>query len=273
MLGRASTTRFPYNQLSSSIYDRIECIEKGQPMPQNIYDDPQFFEGYSLFRRSREGLAGAPEWPALQRMLPPLKGIRVLDLGCGFGYFARWAGEQGAASVLGIDFSEKMLARARTQTQDPKVTYRRGDIESLALPNASFDLVYSSLVLHYIEDIDALFASLRRLLAPGGHLVFSVEHPIYMAPSHPGWQIDANGVKIWPLNDYLIEGRRVTDWITPGVVKYHRTIATYVNSLLAQGFTLVRLEEWTPTSEQIAERPELAEELQRPPFLLVAARI
>ncbi len=242
-------------------------------MPQNIYDNPEFFTGYSQFRRSIEGLAGAPEWPALRSMLPPLKGLRVLDLGCGFGYFVRWAGEQGAASVLGLDYSEKMLARAQAETHNPAVTYRRGDIESLALADASFDLVYSSLVLHYIEDIAKLFATLHRLLAPGGRLVFSVEHPIYMAPSHPGWQTDVHGVKIWPLNDYLIEGRRVTDWITPGVVKYHRTIATYVNSLLAHGFTLIRLDEWTPTPEQIAERPELVEELQRPPFLLVAAQV
>ena len=242
-------------------------------MPQNIYDNPEFYAGYSQFRRSIEGLAGAPEWPALRSMLPPLKGLRVLDLGCGFGYFARWAGEQGAASVLGLDYSEKMLARAQAETHNPAVTYRRGDIESLELPDASFDLVYSSLVLHYIEDIDKLFATLHRLLAPGGRLVFSVEHPIYMAPSHPDWQTDAHGVKIWPLNDYLVEGRRVTDWITSGVVKYHRTIATYVNSLLAHGFTLLRLDEWTPTAEQIAERPELVEELQRPPFLLVAAQV
>ena len=82
-------------------------------MPQNVYDDPDFFERYSQFRRSREGLAGAPEWPALKGMLPPLAGLRVLDLGCGFGAFARWAREMGAESVLGVDLSEKMLARAR----------------------------------------------------------------------------------------------------------------------------------------------------------------
>src|SRR5690349_15408390 len=129
-------------------------------MPQNIYDNPEFYAGYSQFRRSIEGLAGAPEWPALRSMLPPLKGLRVLDLGCGFGYFARWAGEQGAVSVLGLDYSEKMLARAQAETHNPAVIYRRGDIESLELPDASFDLVYSSLVLHYIEDIDKLFATL-----------------------------------------------------------------------------------------------------------------
>jgi hypothetical protein len=59
----------------------------------------------------------------------------------------------------------------------------------------------------------------------------------------------------------------------PGVVKYHRTVASYVNSLLAHGFQLVRLEEWGPTQAQIAAHPEWADEVHRPPFLLVSARI
>jgi ubiquinone/menaquinone biosynthesis C-methylase UbiE len=193
-------------------------------------------------------------------MLPALQGARVLDLGCGFGAFARWARQMGADSVLGVDLSERMLARARAQTRDPGVTYHLANIENLELPTASFDLVYSSLALHYIADFEAMCVVIRRLLAPGGRLVFSVEHPLYTAPSHPGWRTDKSGAKIWPINDYLLEGRRVTEWITPGVVKYHRTIAGYVNPLLAQGFHLVRLEEWGPDQEQIAEHPEWADE-------------
>ena len=242
-------------------------------MPQNIYDDPEFFVGYSQLRRSREGLAGAPEWPVLQSMLPPLQGARVLDLGCGFGAFARWARAMGAASVLGVDRSENMLARARAQTQAPGATYYLADIAHLALPDAAFDLVYSSLTLHYIADFGAVCGAIRSLLVPGGHLVFSVEHPLFTAPWHPGWRTAPDGARVWPLNAYLLEGRRVTEWITPGVVKYHRTVASYVNSLLTHGFQLVRLEEWGPTQAQIAEHPEWADEVHRPPFLLVSARI
>jgi hypothetical protein len=55
-------------------------------------------------------------------------------------------------------------------------------------------------------------------------------------------------------------------------VKYHRTVSGYVNPLLKQGFHLLRLEEWGPDQEQIAASPELAEEIHRPPFLLIAAR-
>lgn len=242
-------------------------------MSQNIYDHPEFFAGYSQLPRSREGLAAAPEWPTLRRMLPALAGARVFDLGCGFGAFARWARDMGAASVLGVDRSQNMLARARAQTQDPGVTYAIADIEHLELTEAVFDLIYSSLTLHYIADFEAVCGTIRRLLVPGGHLVFSVEHPIYTAPRRPGWQTAPDGARVWPINDYLLEGQRVTEWITSGVVKYHRTVATYVNSLVTQGFQLMRLEEWGPNPAQIAAHPEWADEVHRPPFLLVSARL
>lgn len=237
-------------------------------MTQNIYDDAGFFAGYSLLRRSVDGLEGAPEWPAIRSMLPDLRGSRVVDLGCGFGWFCRWAREAGAASVLGLDVSENMLARARETTRDPAIVYERADLERLALPSGSFDLVYSSLTLHYLENLKALFAEAHRALVPGGHLVFSVEHPIYTAPGQPGWSRD----RTWPLDRYLEEGPRSTDWLAKGVIKQHRTIGTYLNLLLEPGFTLLRVEEWGPTDAQIAAHPEWANERQRPPFLLVAAR-
>lgn len=241
-------------------------------MTQNIYDDPEFFEGYSAFPRSREGLAGAPEWPTLRAMLPDMSGTRVLDLGCGFGAFARWARSEGADRVLGLDISEKMLARARSMTTDSRIEYRRGDMESLDLPDGEFDLVYSSLVFHYVKDFERLSQDLRRLLARPGRLVFSVEHPIFTAPSHPVW-LEREGSSIWPLNNYLAEGERITHWITSGVVKYHRTIGSYVNALVRHGFQVIRIDEWGPTSTQIEAHPEWANEVHRPPFLLMSATV
>jgi ubiquinone/menaquinone biosynthesis C-methylase UbiE len=122
-------------------------------MIQNIYDNEEFFANYSRLPRSVAGLVGAPEWPALRALLPDLRGLKVLDLGCGFGWFCRWARERGAAHVLGIDVSEKMLARARATTEDSAITYVRADMEQLELPAQSLDLVYSSLALHYDEQL------------------------------------------------------------------------------------------------------------------------
>ncbi len=240
-------------------------------MAQNIYDRPEFFVGYSSLVRSRQGLSGAPEWPVLRAMLPSVRGRRVVDLGCGFGWFCRWAHEQGATSILGLDVSEKMLERA-VATSDVAIEYRRADLEELELPPAAFDIAYSSLALHYIQDVSRLFATVHQALVPGGAFIFSTEHPVLMAPSNPGWSIDAEGKKTWPVDRYFIEGRRTSDWLAKGVVKYHRTIGTTLNALIAAGFTLTHVEEFCPTAEQIAARPELAEELERPMFLLVSAR-
>lgn len=241
-------------------------------MTQNIYDQEDFFAGYSRLPRSVDGLDGAAEWPSIRALLPSMKSLRVLDLGCGFGWFARWARQQGAASVTAIDVSANMLERAADMTNDPAITYARGDMEMLDVPAASFDLAYSSLAFHYIADLRHTFAVIHRALVPGAPFVFSVEHPIYTAPSAPGFTTDGTGRRVWPLDRYLDEGDRKTDWLAKGVIKRHRTIGGYVALLLGAGFTLTHLEEWGPTPAQIAAHPEWAVERQRPPFLLLAAR-
>src|SRR5688572_8973119 len=102
----------------------------GPMNPQNIYDNPKFFAQYRALRRSESGLNAALEWPAFVRLLPPsLQGLRVLDLGCGFGDFARAARLHGAREVIGIDISVRMLDEARRRTNDPAITYIRAAIE------------------------------------------------------------------------------------------------------------------------------------------------
>jgi SAM-dependent methyltransferase len=190
-------------------------------LAQNIYDTPEFFEGYSRLRRSARGLEGAPEWPAIRALLPDLRGKRVVDFGCGFGWFARWAMTQGAAGVLGVDLSENMLSRARAETDDPAVQYIRADLERLELPENAFDLAYSSLAFHYVEDFGRLVDAVSRALVSRGHFVFSIEHPIYMAPLRPGWLATDGGGRTWPVDHYAVEGPRVTDWFARGVMKQH----------------------------------------------------
>lgn len=240
-------------------------------MAQNIYDQADFFEGYSRLDRSVQGLDGAPEWPALRAMLPKVDGLSIVDLGCGFGWFCRWAREHGAKEVLGLDLSEKMLARARAAGSDRNINYERADLDELSLPKGRFDLAYSSpyTMSAMSHGCSRLFI---RLSSPAGSSTFSTEHPIFMAPTNPGWSVDVAGRKTWPVDRYLVEGPRTTDWLAPGVVKHHRTIGTTLNHLIQAGFTIGHVGEFRPTDAQIAARPELAEELERPMFLLVQAR-
>ncbi|WP_040496706.1 class I SAM-dependent methyltransferase [Ilumatobacter nonamiensis] len=240
-------------------------------MAQNIYDDPAFLAGYVTLDRQVRGLDGAPEWPVLRSMLPDdLAGLRVADLGCGFGWFSRWADEHGADSVLGVDVSTEMLKRARADTASAAIEYQLVDLDQLSLPRGSVDLTFSSLTFHYVEDISRLFSTVAHATVPGGRIVFSVEHPILSAPSSQHLETSADGRRIWPLENYLVEGERVTTWFVDGVIKQHRSVATYLNTLVAAGFTIDRIDEWGPSAGQIRERPELADELHRPWFLLVA---
>lgn len=248
-------------------------------MAQNIYDDDAFFAAYATLPRSRDGLSAAPEWPAIQSMLPELAGRRVLDLGCGYGWFSRHAAEQGADLVVGVDLSNKMLDVARAldaPTSATNIVYRRVDLDEFdpaafsdVVANHRFDLVYSSLTFHYVDDFDRLMASVSQVVTDDATLVCSVEHPVATAPRHPqSVEVDDVG-RIWPLDSYFDEGERVTDWLAPGVIKQHRTIESYVRGFGAGGFAVTRLIEWHPSALDLAQHPEWSEFDEHPSFLLL----
>ncbi|CFQ86786.1 biotin synthesis protein bioC [Yersinia frederiksenii] len=241
-------------------------------MTQNIYDNQAFFSGYAKLSRSVDGLEGAPEWPAIRQILPPLSGRKVLDLGCGYGWFCRYAKSQGATDIVGLDISEKMLNRAKEMTTDEDIVYRLEDLENIQLPQQLYHLVYSSLALHYIKALPALLEAIYNTLLPGGSFIFTVEHPIYTAPQQPGWLIADDGQKSWPVNSYQAEGERITNWLAEGVIKQHRTLGTYINALIKNGFIIEHLNEWGPTAQQIADCPALNEEKERPMIFLLSAK-
>jgi SAM-dependent methyltransferase len=197
-----------------------------------------------------------------------MAGLRVVDLGCGYGWFCRWAADGSAVSVLGIDVSARMLARAAADTDDARITYRHADLDEVQLDAGGFDLAYSSLALHYLVDVDRLFAQVAGALTPGGRFVFSCEHPIRTAPSAQGFVDGPNG-RVWALDGYQMEGERVTNWLADGVVKQHRTITTYFAALRRAGFEVTDLVEWRPTDDELVAHPDWAAELDRPMFLLV----
>lgn len=241
-------------------------------MKENLYDNEEFFARYSAFPRSVEGLRAAGEWHELRRLLPPFAGKRVLDLGCGFGWHCRYAAEQGAARVVGLDLSEKMLARARRETTDPRIAYVRGAMEDLEAPPGSFDVVLSSLTLHYVEDLEPVFRRIFAALVPGGDFVFSCEHPVFTAEGAQEWCRNEAGENLhWPVDHYFSEGARTAHFLGCEVVKYHRTLTTYVETLLRTGFALTALVEPRP-DPALMDVPGMADELRRPMMLLVSAK-
>lgn len=240
-------------------------------MKQNVYDDPRFFAGYKALRDGDTGLNGALEEPAVLDLLPDMRGCRALDLGCGFGDFCRLARSRGAASVQGVDISQRMLQVARERTVGIGVDYVHAAIEDFEIPPACHDLVVSRLALHYVRDYAAIVRAVHDGLRPGGRFIMTVEHPLCTALGR-GWHRNAHGEDdFWPIDEYGLEGERHRHWFVDDVLKYHRTVETYVNGLLDAGLTLTRLLEPQAPPALIATRPDLLSTTRRPPFLVLAA--
>lgn len=241
-------------------------------MKENKYDDEQFFNQYSQMSRSVDGLKGAGEWHILKQLLPDFQGKRVLDLGCGYGWHCQYAIEQGAAYVLGIDLSEKILHEAQKRHTSSRVTYLCSAIEDYEFAPDTFDIVISSLAFHYLESFGDICHKIHRCLAVGGYFVFSVEHPVFPAQGNQDWIYDKQGHPLhWPVDHYFTEGKRTAHFLGEEVLKYHKTLTTYINGLLQAGFELLALREPEPDRALVDKIPGMENELRRPMMLLIAA--
>lgn len=243
-------------------------------MPQNIYDNPEFYEAYKELRESEFNANDLMIRPNMRKLAGDVSGLRVLDMGCGAGDMSRWLADNGAALVTGMDISERMLGAAAEQPHE-RVTYVRSSAEDSSFDPDSFDLVISTLMLHYVEDVSPIFKKIYTWLRQGGRYVFSMEHPIMTAGQgiiEPGWVLDEQGERIaWTVTRYSDESERVSKWFVDGVVRYHRTTATIVNSLVDAGFRIERLMEPHAPEEFEKKFPKLLQERMRPLFLFVAA--
>jgi len=240
-------------------------------LKQNKYDDSAFFAAYKEMPRSIGGLGAAGEWHEFKALLPDLQGKSVLDLGCGFGWHCRYAREQHAAEVVGVDISAKMLESAREQTDDPAITYLQAPIEDIDFPDGHFDVVLSSLAFHYVQSFDAVCQKIHSCLKQGGTFVFSVEHPIFTSRPEQEWILDDQGSPLyWPVDHYQDEGVRNTAFLTDHVIKYHRTLSTYINDLIRTGFAITAVREPLP-DPKLMHHPGMKDETRRPMFLILSA--
>lgn len=203
------------------------------------------------------------ERPAMLALLPDVAGAHVLDAGCGDGWYAEQLLARGAC-VTAVDASTRMAEHARRRLGGAAEVH----VADLAQPlgfaaDASFDGVISGLALEHVRDWDALFAEMRRILAPGGWLLFSAQHPAF------------TGARL-PSGGYL-EVQRVEErwgWVGGAVPAfYHRPLEAMVNALADAGFAIDRMDEPVPTEEFRRQRPDdHARLLRQPGFVIFRAR-
>ena len=132
-------------------------------------------------------------------------------------------------------------------------------------------MVLSSLALHYVRDFGPLVENIFRWLTPGGAFVFSAEHPVFTAYGSQDWYYGPGGeILHFPVDNYYYEGERDAVFLGEHVVKYHRTLTTYLNTLLNCGFCLKSVVEPQPP-EDMLDLPGMRDEMRRPMMLLVSA--
>jgi len=195
---------------------------------------------------------------SLLSVLGPVEGLSVLDVACGHGRFSREIARRGAARVVGLDLSVRLLERARaTEAEEPLgVHYVCDDLAtSRQLDDESFDRVSCAFGLSDVDDLAPSLSNVARVLAPRGRFVFSILHPCF-----PG---TADVAGAWPPDSrYYDEQRWQADspesTLRQKVGANHRTLSTYLNGLTACGLTVDAVEEPAPSPEWSAARPTAA---------------
>ncbi len=201
------------------------------------------------------------ERPATLALLPDVNGKDVLDAGCGHGWYADWLARKGAR-IVAVDRSRDMVMLARERLGG-RARVIHGDVSDLrdSLASDSFDIILSSLVVHYLADLSKTFLEWARLLRPRGTLVFSTHHPVHEKRiPDPGY-----------LCAELIEEE--WGWLGEKMRYYQRPLRDLTEPLSAAKFLIERMSEPSPSEALKNQDPQGYEQLSRvPAFIFVRAR-
>jgi SAM-dependent methyltransferase len=193
---------------------------------------------------------------ALLDLVGDVSGLRLLDLACGHGRFARELARRGA-EVVGLDISAALLAKARAAENVAPlgVTYVHADAAAPhALAGGMFDGVVCGFGLSDIDNLDGALATVARVLHSGGSFTFSILHPCF-----PGW--GANRNSSWPPGGYYQEGWWRLEGAPPHFLRgkvgaNHRMLSTYLNALVRHSLGVEEVVEPPPPLEWTTEAPE-----------------
>jgi SAM-dependent methyltransferase len=201
------------------------------------------------------------ERPALKKLLPPLRGRDVLDLGCASGHYTDYALSQGAR-VTAVDIARGWIQRLEARPPDPALRVVRADISRPMpfLASDGYDCIIASLVLHYLEDWETALAEMHRVLRPGGRAVVSTHHPCLTHKLHPA--DDLRDV-------FEVEETWARDSRQPFPVRFWvRSLAGTLRPFLQSAFHVVDVLEPPPDEAIEADDPALYRRLKAEPSFL-----
>jgi len=185
--------------------------------------------------------------PVVQELLGNLTNKCVLDAGCGNGYWTRRMAET-AQRVVGVDFTEELIERARSRGVPNNAEFIIGNLERLLLAKNTFDVALMSMVLLDLEDLSTPIAEVARVTKPEGRIIVSTTHPCFENPPYTRSLRDDNGNKT---------GRVITNYFATGLVKdevnsyqhWHYKISDVINTFASNGLFVEKMVE--PTSNGV----------------------
>ncbi|MFP4567844.1 MAG: class I SAM-dependent methyltransferase [Candidatus Woesearchaeota archaeon] len=183
------------------------------------------------------------EVPAMIKLIGDVKNKIILDMGCGFADHAMHLSKKGYKKLVGFDLSDGLISVAQAQNIRDASFYVGDMSKKLNHASSSFDIVYSSLAIHYVSNINFLFKEVSRVLKKGGVFCFSTIHPVFnlMNQSSEGLVgVRRRGVKKEVLGNYFDESSKPSDLGGLGFVNIHNySFETLIKAGLSNGFELV----------------------------------
>ena len=152
-------------------------------MKQLSWSPPEVFDAWADVYDSQPNPLLALEQRVLGPMLPDVRGLDVLDAGCGTGRWLNQLARRSPRSLFGVDISPQMLLQAAAKL-GTQCDLRLGSCTAMPLANASADMVLSSFVLSYVDDLEAFAHEMDRVARPGTTIFLTDMHPATEASCH-----------------------------------------------------------------------------------------
>lgn len=210
--------------------------------------------------------------PHMLRYMGDVRGLRILDLGCGEGGYSRRLAAVGAR-VTAVDCSEGAIRYAQEQAQRECLDiacHLRNSNDLFGFADASFDAVLASMMLMDVEDLDGTLREIVRVLKPGGRMFVSMLHPCFDGNHEHGIGRQGQGENREVVVKNYFEPR---EWEAPlpngttSVIWRHRTLSEYVKAFLAAGLTITDMHE-PRAAQQEAEQFRSLTMIRRIPLFL-----
>ena len=221
--------------------------------------------------------------PNLIRLLDIKKGMRILDLACGQGFFSRKFAALGA-TVTGADISKELIAAAekRPPAGGAKIEFHATPADKLGFAQGeSFDAATIVLAIQNIENMQAVFGEAWRVLRPGGRLILVLNHPLFRIPKRSSWGYDASQTTQYRRIDAYLSSTTNKILMHPGqkeseaTISYHRSLQEFFKALNKAKFAVTRLEEWNSHKKSQEGPRQKAEDTARkeiPLFMMIEAQ-